>query len=359
MASSPPSEADGGPASRPPSRYAAHFTAARAARSAPGHRAVLFNPPPRADPPEGAIPAALDAAPHHATMARLHDSLVSQEQLKRENQTLRGKLKGLEEELAESRRVISAQLSKLATARAAAAALRQAEGDLKAQLERSKRHARAMESHHREELKNLHTQFERAKAFDEAQIADLQARLEVGRNQPRTRPIPPNPIPGHTSDSSPVLAPAPPDLTPPAEPRGPEADCDDAPHLSTSTSHVELVPVNSTTSAAHLAEQLKAWLFHELAEGFPKPEAADSNSTSELNIETKDPPNAENKTDTAGTFAVNPQALLEAVILSKQYAIQKPSDPDSPEVEDFKSCHSQTSPLEQTQSGWQNKDFAF
>ncbi|CCW64026.1 unnamed protein product [Phytomonas sp. EM1] len=302
-----------------------------------------------------------DLVGDHSTMARLHDSLVTQEQLKRDNQMLRAKLKNVEDQLSESRRVISEQLSKLSNSRVAIDALRHAESDLKEQLERSKRHAKTVENHHKDEIKTLQTQYERTKAFYEAQIADLQQQLTVELNRPERRTVSKS-NDKHTIDSSlPLPRPLPDLITSvttdsknlstaelssddPEEGLGEQNLANTTTDLNKSATIVRHAPLDSHTSATNLAERLKAWLLHELVESGPKAEVEASHDKlmKFLNLPNKRSEGPEQGGGKEASFAVGAQAILEAIVLSKQYSIQRQSDPDPTGVEDESSRHSQS-----------------
>lgn len=112
-----------------------------------------------------------------STTAQLHDSLVVKEQLQRECQTLRQRVKHVEGQLTEARRVISQQLAELSQTRLERDTLRQSEAETLERLEKERRSAKARAAHHTEEVQTLQLQYERMKTFYEAQLADTRREL--------------------------------------------------------------------------------------------------------------------------------------------------------------------------------------
>lgn len=238
--------------------------------------------------------------------ARLHDCLVAKEQLAKENQSLRGRVKKLEAQLAEARRVISEQLNELSSTRVERDALRQSEGDGKERLERAKRHAKMMESHHKAEVVALQEQFERAKTFYEAQLADLRRQLaaEVARTAARAQPESGDPARaaptsqerrsggkvnnGSSADNAPpvpaparVHGPPAPAAVPQPKPTTIEPlavalkPLPDATPSSTSSSSRGDAAAPTSASTNALAEQLKGWLYSQIADGVSKAQQED------------------------------------------------------------------------------------
>lgn len=116
-----------------------------------------------------------------STTAQLHDSLVVKEQLQRECQTLRQRVKHVEGQLTEARRVISQQLAELSQTRLERDTLRQSEAETLERLEKERRSAKARAAHHTEEVQTLQLQYERMKTFYEAQLADTRRELSAER----------------------------------------------------------------------------------------------------------------------------------------------------------------------------------
>ncbi|KPI85430.1 hypothetical protein ABL78_5520 [Leptomonas seymouri] len=129
-----------------------------------------------ASPQRSAASQELDAA-----AAQLYESLSEKEHLRRECQTLFRKVKHMEGQLSEARRVISQQLADLAQLRLERDALRQSESDAMERLEKEKRAAKARAGHHAEEGRTLLQQYERMKTFYEAQLADTRRELSAER----------------------------------------------------------------------------------------------------------------------------------------------------------------------------------
>jgi regulator of replication initiation timing len=116
-----------------------------------------------------------------STAAQLHDSLVAKEQLHKECHALRQRVKAMEGQLSEARRVISQQLAELSQLRLERDALRQSEADAIERLEKEKRTAKARAGHHIGEVQTLQSQYARMKAFYEAQLADTRRELSSER----------------------------------------------------------------------------------------------------------------------------------------------------------------------------------
>lgn len=124
----------------------------------------------------------------HSVTAQLHDALVSKEQLEKENHELRTRLKKSGEAFKENRRVLSEQLAELAQLRLERDSLRENDKASSEMVDRLRRNIKAMEAHHKDEIRILQEQMERMKTFFETQLLDLR------RHTPSNN----TPTPAHT-----------------------------------------------------------------------------------------------------------------------------------------------------------------
>eukprot|EP00796_Vickermania_ingenoplastis_P008606 gene8606-6042_t len=122
------------------------------------------------------LPSEARLATHSAT-AQLHDAIVGMEQAQKECQLLREKLHRTAEQLQDSRRVVSEQLGRISQLRMERDALKKSAEEAVEASRRLKRTVRAMENHHRDEVRSLQEEKERLKVAYETQLADLRRQL--------------------------------------------------------------------------------------------------------------------------------------------------------------------------------------
>lgn len=128
----------------------------------------------------------------HNITAELHDALVENEHLKKENQNLRSQLLKIQESLKENHRLLATQLRDLSRTRIERDSLRESEKNSRERADRLKRQLTAIELRHRTEMKEKQDQWERTKVGLETQLADLQSQIAKNLKQARRcRSIPP------------------------------------------------------------------------------------------------------------------------------------------------------------------------
>lgn len=305
-----------------------------------------------------------EAGDRRSPAARLHDCLVASEQLARENQQLKARGRRQETQLAEARRIVSEQLADLSATRLERDALRRSEGELTERAERARRHAKAMDAHHREELAALLERGERAKTFYEAQLADLRRQLaaEVARSTtlvgqtnsmrlvarqqqqslleqegtagvPAALSIPPSLAHMHQHhqqqhhnhqqwrpEPRPLSAALPPFPRSPAADTRPAGGPADEGELSPAAT-----PAHPTVDTGALASQLKGWLYAQMADDMDRAEYEELQRRLLLSLEA-DEAAAGGGQGAATTSSVPPvpvdtertRELLEAYILQQQ-----------------------------------------
>ncbi|CAD2222985.1 hypothetical protein AGDE_15438 [Angomonas deanei] len=212
---------------------------------------------------------------------------LEREQLQRENQALRAKLKKSEDQLMEARRVISEQLGELSSLKAAKDASSRVEEDLKDRLQKLRRSAKLTESHHKDEVDTLRCQFERLKVFYESQIADLRRQLAVEMGRYPARGV--SPRQRHHKGPHPAEAP----VTPVSV------------NVSEASTTGRRPSEREAVGSEDLAEQLKGWLYAEMRGDLTKME--EERLLSEVRRSLRDDEGSSSR-------GQSPRALLESFI---------------------------------------------
>ncbi|KAH9598829.1 hypothetical protein LSM04_002274 [Trypanosoma melophagium] len=138
---------------------------------------VPISPP--LEPIVDVVPSSSDT-----TERELHETKLHLEELKKENEYLRTRNKGLSEQLKDTRRVISSQLDEINELKVRLDATEASENALKERLDRVKRNARVVDKRTHDTVDAMVVEQERMKAVYEAQIADLRHQLR--RVQPKS-----------------------------------------------------------------------------------------------------------------------------------------------------------------------------